>query len=51
MMIIPFLFSYPNLLNVITCEDISDAERLCDRKDPKVANEKDWVVSDAEPSP
>ena len=31
-------------------EDISDAERLADGKDPKVTKEKDWVVSDAGPN-
>ncbi len=51
MTIFSFLLSYPNLLNVVKYEDISDAERLGDGKDLKVTKEKDWVVSDARPSP
>ena len=50
MTIFSFLLSYPNLLNVVKYEDISDAERLADGKDPKVTKEKDWVVSDAGPN-
>jgi len=32
-------------------KDISDAERLGDRKDLKVKKEKEWVVSDIDPIP
>ena len=46
-----YTFFHFSCVDNTNCEDISDAERLGDRKDPKVTNEKTWVASDYDPIP